>query len=53
MYFKEANKRVFNIKLGEKVVIQDLDIVKQAGPLAAHDEYIEFEFKNNLIIVDG
>lgn len=49
MYFREAGKRVFNIKFGEKVVIQDLDIVANVGPFAANDEYIEFEFKEDQI----
>ena len=45
MYLREPNKRVFNIKFGERTVIQGLDVVAKVGPSAACDEYIEFEFK--------
>lgn len=53
MYFREAGKRVFNVKFGDKVVIQDLDIVANVGPFAANDEYLEFEFKDDQIYYAG
>ncbi len=53
MHFKKAGKRVFNVKLGDKVVVERLDIVKSVGPLAALEEYVEFEFKNNMILFNG
>ena len=51
MYFRESGKRVFNVKLGEQVVIQDLDIVANVGPFAANDEYVEFELKDDQIFI--
>ena len=53
MHFKEAGKRVFNIWLGNTVVIKKVDIVRMVGPLVALDEYIEFEFKNNMVVFEG
>lgn len=44
MYFKEKGKRVFNIKFGEKRVVESLDIVEKVGRYAAYDEYVEFEY---------
>lgn len=52
MYFREQGKRVFNIKFGDRVVIQDFDIVANVGPFAADDEYIEFELKDDQIFVN-
>lgn len=53
MYFREPNKRVFNIKFGERTVIQGLDVVARVGPFAACDEYIEFEFKEDQILFEN
>lgn len=33
--------------MGDKVVVQDLDIVAKVGPYAAYDEYIEFEVRRD------
>ena len=53
MYFREPNKRVFNVKIGEKVVIKELDTVQKVGPFAANDEYIEVELRDEQIYVNG
>jgi Malectin domain len=47
MYFKEANKRVFDVRFGSLVVAPSIDIVKEVGPLAAYDVFIEFEKRGN------
>lgn len=31
MYFKSANKRVFNIKFGNRRVLEGIDVVSKAG----------------------
>ena len=37
MYFHNSGERVFNIKLGSKIIRQDFDVVKAAGgKFAAH-----------------
>lgn len=38
MYFRNPGERVFNIKIGSKVVRQDLDVVRETGSrYAAHE----------------
>ena len=42
MYFTSAGQRVFNIKIGSKVIRKDFDVVSKTGSrYAAHEEYIE------------
>ena len=54
MYFHNPGERVFNIKLGNKVVRPDFDVVKSAGSkFAAHEEYIEVEVKAGGLFYDG
>ena len=37
MYFSEAGKRVFDVKIGDKTIVQDLDVYARAGAkFAAH-----------------
>lgn len=43
---------MFDVALGKKIVIKDLDIFSKTGKAIAHDEYIEFELKNDKIIVN-
>lgn len=47
MYFTEAGKRVFDVNFGNQVVAPSIDIVKEVGPLAAYDLYIEFERRSD------
>ena len=44
---------MFNIKLGNSVVLENLDIYAKAGKFAAHDEYIEFDWKNSVVSFKG
>jgi len=53
MFFDKPNKRVFNVRFGEHVVVKDLDIVAKAGKFSAHDEYIEFTYRNGDITFKG
>ena len=37
MYFSDVGKRVFDVKIGDKMVIKDLDIIAETGSkFAAH-----------------
>ncbi|KAL4469650.1 hypothetical protein ABPG72_013415 [Tetrahymena utriculariae] len=49
LYFTEPNKRVFSILFGDSLVVPEVDIVKEVGPFAAYDLYIEFEYKSDQI----
>ncbi len=43
MYFEKPNQRVFDIKIGDSIVIQDMDVFERTGSkYAAHEEYLEF-----------
>ena len=54
MYFTAPGQRVFNIKIGSKVVRKDFDVIQKAGQkYAAHEEYIEIEVKSDGIYQDG
>lgn len=54
MYFTKEGQRVFNIKIGSKIVRQDFDVIKKAGSrYAAHEEFIEIEVKNNEVYFEG
>lgn len=49
VYFAQPNEKVFDIGLGSKTIIKNLDIFENVGKAKAHDEYIEFEFKDNQV----
>jgi hypothetical protein len=53
VYFTRANEKVFDIALGKKTVIKNLDIYDKVGKGVAYDEYIEFTLKNNKIYFEG
>ncbi|KAM3134911.1 hypothetical protein pb186bvf_012911 [Paramecium bursaria] len=59
MYFSQPNKRVFNVKFGQKRVITNLDVFARSGRYAANDEYLEFEYTggqvyfNNTLCVEA
>lgn len=47
VYFQQSGEKVFDIALGKKIVIKDLDIFDIIGKAKAHDEYIEFEIRDD------
>lgn len=54
MYFTQAGQRVFNIKVGSKIIRKDFDVIEKAGQrYAAHEEYIELENKDDGVYYDG
>lgn len=54
MYFRNPGERVFNIKVGSRVVRQDFDVVKEAGSrYAAHEEYIELDIQKDGVYFEG
>lgn len=41
---------MFNIKLGDTIVVKDFDVVKKSGSkFSAYDEYIEFDYNNGVV----
>ena len=54
MYFTQPGQRVFNIKIGSKIVRKDFDVIqKSGGRYAAHEEYIEVELQNDGVYHEG
>lgn len=59
VYFTSLNEKVFDILIGKRKVVSNLDIFSKVGKSTAYDEYIEFEIKsskvyvNNKVIEDG
>jgi hypothetical protein len=52
VYFNMPNEKVFDIALGKKIIIKDLDIYAKVGKASAHDEFIEFEIKDDKVFVN-
>lgn len=54
MYFRNPGERVFNIKVGSRVVRQDFDVAREAGSrYAAHEEYIELDIQKDGVYYEG
>ena len=53
VYFKKKKKKMFDFKIGDLTVIEDIDIFAKVGKNRAYDEFIEFEIKNGKVYVEG
>ena len=53
MYYAEADKRKFNIALGERTVVEFVDLVAESGKHGMHQEYVEFELRDGKIFFGG
>ncbi len=54
MYFQKQGQRVFNIKIGNKIVLENFDVIEKAGSrFAAHEEYIQVEVKSDGVYFGG
>lgn len=53
MWFREPGKRAFNLRLGDCLVAEKIDVVAKVGKFAAYDEYTEFEMKLDQIYHKG
>ena len=41
MYFQKPGQRVFNIKIGSRIILENFDVIAKSGAkFAAHEEYI-------------
>ena len=45
-HFEESGKKVFDVALGSKTIIKDIDVFKRVGRFVPYDEYLEFDVKN-------
>ena len=53
VYFNSKGEKVFDFKIGDTTILENIDIYEKVGKNNAYDEFIEFELKNNKIFVDG
>jgi hypothetical protein len=53
VYFNSANEKVFDINIGNRVIVKSLDIYSKVGKSTAFDEFIEFEIKNSKAYING
>lgn len=54
MYFQKEGQRVFDIKIGDTIVISNFDVIQKTGArYAAHEEYFEFEVRDAAVYVNG
>lgn len=54
MYFTAPGQRVFNIKIGNKIVRKDFDVIQRSGQkYAAHEEYIEVDVQSDGVYHEG
>lgn len=49
VYFTAENEKVFDVALGRKTVLKNLDIFSVVGKLRAYDEYLEIKIKDNKV----
>jgi len=53
VYFNSKGEKIFDFKIGESTILEDIDIFAKVGKNRAYDEFIEFEIKNDKIFVEG
>jgi hypothetical protein len=53
VYFNSKGEKIFDFKIGDLTVREDIDIFAKVGKDRAYDEFIEFEIKNNNLYVEG
>ena len=53
VYFNSKGEKIFDFKIGDLLVIEDIDIYAKVGKNKAYDEFIEFEIKNKKIYIEG
>ena len=53
VYFNSKGEKIFDFKIGEETVLEQIDIYAKVGKFNAYDEFIEFELKNNKVLIEG
>jgi hypothetical protein len=53
VYFNSKGEKIFDFRLGDLTVLEDIDIYEKVGKNRAYDEFIEFEIKNDKLYVNG
>ena len=53
VYFNSKGEKIFDFKIGDDTILEQIDIFAKVGKNNAYDEFIEFELKNNKIFFEG
>lgn len=53
VWFNQEQEKLFSVRIGDTVVVENLDIFEQVGKYAAYDEFIPFEFRDGNILIKG
>ena len=53
VYFNNKGEKIFDFKIGDRTILEGIDIFEKVGKNNAYDEFIEFELKNNKIYIEG
>ena len=53
VYFNSIGEKVFDVKIGDEIIINDLDIYSKVGKNTAYDEFIPINIKNDNLYIDG
>ena len=53
VYFNSKGEKIFDFKIGDETVLEQIDIYAKVGKFNAYDEFIEFELKNNKVLFEG
>ena len=54
MYFSKSGMRIFDVKVGDKTIISNLDVVQKAGGKhAAYEAYIQLDVKKDGVYIGG
>jgi hypothetical protein len=53
VYFNDSGEKVFDVALGKKVAISNIDVFARVGKAAAHDEYIQAELRDDKVYFNG
>lgn len=52
VYFNSPAEKTFDVSIGNKKVLTNLDIFSKVGKATAYDEHIELDFRNNKVYIN-
>ena len=53
IYFNSIGEKVFDIKIGDDIIMNDLDIFSKIGKNSAYDEFITLNIKGDNLFIQG
>ena len=53
VWFSREQEKMFSVKVGDITVASLLDVFSQVGRYAAYDEFVQFKYENNKILINN